>query len=423
MRWRLAGMMALLYGVQGSWYPLLAVHLKDLGISGASRGLIFSTFAVGCLVSPLGIGQLADRFVSANRLLGIIFAVASGLLLVMASGVFDQGWSIFLLFLAYWLVVSSAMGLSNTIAMRNLGNPKAEFGRVRLWGTIGWMAAGWIVALAILFVRVSQGGAVAFSIGALIAATLSLYSLQLPETPPLATGAKRGWRSARRDVGTLIRRPIVAFYLLTAFGVTMTLPYMFQVQPPYLESIGLPRPWIGPAMTLGQVSEVGALWLLPFLIQRFGERITLAVGILAWAVRYGTLALDPPLWVAVIGIPLHGFGIAFFTIAGMMFLDSHAPPDRRASAQGLQTFVTAGVGALSGNLLAGLIVNRFGDSSVVFIVPFVVNTGLFVLWVSVSGQVNRISQRDGRSGEADKRHSDLLKAHKTADSDIPSRPR
>ncbi|RUL87646.1 MFS transporter [Tautonia sociabilis] len=388
MRARLAIMMALLYAVQGTWYPLLAVHLKDLGLSGEARGWIFATFAIGCFAAPIGAGQLADRLIPADRLMAIIYAIAAALLGLMASEWVAGAWPIFALFLVYWLVVAPASGLSNAIALRNLARPREQFGGVRLWGTIGWMVAGWVVAQVMAMTGSDdgpRGASEAFAVGAVAAMLFAFYCLLLPRTPPLAVGGRGlGWSEAADDARLLVRRPIVALYLVTAFGVTLTIPYMFQVQPTYLEHIGLPRRWVAPAMTLGQVPEIAALWALPWMFRRLGDRGTLALGILAWVVRYGVLMLDPPLWLAVAGIPLHGIGIGCFTVAGQMFLDSQAPPHRRAGAQGLHTVITAGFGALLGNLLAGVVVGRSGDSAVVFIVPFAVNAVLLVAWAGLS---------------------------------------
>lgn len=397
-------MMALLYAVQGTWYPLLAVHLKDLGVSGEARGWIFATFALGSVLAPIGAGQLADRRFAADRLMSLIYAVAAVLLGVMASGRVGGAGPIFGLFLVYWLVVAPASGLSNAIALRNLPRPREQFGGVRLWGTVGWMVAGWVVAQAMAITGSDgsrRGASEAFAVGAVLSAVFAGFCLRLPRTPPLATGGSGlGWAEAVADASSLLRRPIVALYLFTAFGVTLTLPYMFQVQPPYLEQIGLPRRWIAPAMTLGQVPEIFALWALPWMFRRLGDRGTLALGIAAWVVRYGTLAADPPLWLAIAGIPLHGIGIACFTVAGQMFLDSQAPPHRRAGAQGLHTVITAGAGALLGNLLAGAVVGRLGDTAGVFVVPFAVNAILLVGWVGLARRASR-SRRDdqGRPGQ------------------------
>jgi MFS family permease len=399
-------MMALLYAVQGTWYPLLAVHLKDLGISGEARGWIFATFALGSVLAPIGAGQLADRRVSADRLMAVIYALAAALLGAMASGWIEGAWPIFLLFLVFWLIVAPGSGLSNTIALRNLPRPREQFGGVRLWGTVGWMVAGWIVAQVMAMTGADgerRGAFEAFAVGAVLSMAFALFCLRLPRTPPLATGGSGwGWAEAVADASSLVRRPIVALYLITAFGVTLTLPYMFQVQPPYLEQIGLPRRWVAPAMTLGQIPEIFALWALPWMFRRLGDRGTLALGIAAWVVRYGSLSADPPLWLAIAGIPLHGIGIACFTVAGQMFLDSQAPPHRRAGAQGLHTVITAGAGALLGNLLAGAVVGRVGDSAGVFVVPFAVNAVLLVAWVGLARRASRISRPlDDRSGLAE----------------------
>ena len=397
MRGRLSAMMALHYAVQGAWYPLLAVHLKDLGLSGEARGLIFATFAIGSLAAPIGAGQLADRRFAADRLLSAIYAVAAGLLTLLATGVVEGPWPIFGVFLLYWVAVAPASGLGNAIALRNLSDPRRQFGGVRLWGTVGWMVAGWIVAQVLALtggIAEQRGAAEGFAVAAALAATLSAFALVLPRTPPLASGSGRGmgWSEALGDARDLIRRPVVALYLLTAFGVALTMPYMFQVQPPYLEGAGLPRRWIAPALTLGQVPEIAALWALPGIIRRLGDRGTLTLGIAAWALRYGSLAADPPLWLALAGIPLHGIGVACFTIAGQMFLDGHAPSHRRAGAQGLHTVVTSGVGALLGNLLAGSVVARVGDTSGVFVVPFAVNAVLLVAWAALSPRAERLNQ-------------------------------
>jgi hypothetical protein len=177
----------------------------------------------------------------------------------------------------------------------------------------------------------------------------------------------------------MARRPEMIGFLLLAFGVHLTTPFVFQVVPTCLEAKGLPRAWVPSAMTLGQWPEIAALAVLPWLFGRIGPRGTLALGIAAWVVRYGSLALDPPLWVAMVGLPLQGVGIACFTVAGQVYTDSHAPADRRASAQALYTVVTSGAGSFLGSLLAGELAGRFaGDYAQVFLIPCVVDLALLV---------------------------------------------
>ncbi len=191
-RWRLSGMMALIYAVQGAYLPLLAIHLKDLGIDGRGRGWIFATMALGSLAMPLGAGQLVDRLMPIQQFLALVFALGTGFLVMLAWGVTARSDVLFALFLVYWLLTAPAYGLSNALAMRNLARPNEEFGGVRLWGTVGWMVVGWAVSGVMALsgsTREGHGSYDAFWIAAALSVTLSAYSLTLPHTPPLAAAA------------------------------------------------------------------------------------------------------------------------------------------------------------------------------------------------------------------------------------------
>ncbi len=380
MRWRLSGMMALLYAVQGAFWPLLAVHLQDLGIDGRGRGRIFATLAIGAFLMPLGAGQLVDRLMATQRFLSLVYAAGTGLLVALACGVSTRGDSLFGWFLLYWLITAPATGLSTALAMRNLRNPREEFGAVRLWGTIGWMAVGWLVSATMVMTgatRSGQGTYEAFWIAAALSFTLCLYSLTLPNTPPLA--AKEPAGALLREGFELVRRRDVSVLLITALGVGMTTPFVYQVLPTYLEARGLPRGWLSTVMTLGQVPEVGTLAVLPVFFRRLRIKGTLALGIFAYALRYGSLLVDPPLWVAVAAIPLHGVGVACFLVGSQVFIDSRAQSHRRAGAQAILLVLTAGIGPLLGSLIAGESATRIGSgSSLVFVVPCIINVVLLI---------------------------------------------
>jgi MFS family permease len=378
--WRLAGMMVLVYSVQGAFWPLLAVHLQDLGIDGRWRGAIFGTMALGAMLVPLVAGQIVDRRVSIQRFMSLIALLGTGVLAVLALGTIVAPGVLFGLFLVYWLVTAPTTSLSTTLALRNLARPHQDFAGVRLWGTIGWMAAGWLVTGVLTWsgsTRAGQGAYEAFGVAAALSGLLASYCLTLPNTPPVAVGPEDA--SGLREALELIRRPLVAVFLATAFGVGLTTPFVYQVIPPYLESRGLPRPWISTVMTLGQYPEIATLAILPWIFRRLRYKGTLALGIAANVVRYASLAPDPPLWVAIVGIPLHGVGIACFTVSGQVFLDSQAPTHRRASAQGLLMVLTTGIGSLAGSLIAGEMSRRYpGEYPLVFLIPFLINLGLLV---------------------------------------------
>jgi MFS family permease len=381
MRVRLSLMMALAYAVQGAFWPLLAVHLKDLGIAGRERGWIFATLAIGSFAMPLGAGQLVDRFVAGQRVVAVIFAVAAGFLVVLAAGLVSSPSTLLALFLVFWMITAPAYALVNAIALRHVPRPHEQFAGVRLWGTVGWMAIGWTVSLMMAWsgsAHEGRGAFEAFWVAAALAAVMAGYSLTLPHTPPLAVSDDQK-AGGLGEALTLTRRPGMPVFLITAFGVSLTTPFVYQIIPTYLEASGMSRAWISSAMTLGQWPEIAMLAALPWLFRRLGAKGTLAIGIAAWAVRYGSLALSPPLWVAVAGIPLHGVGIACFTVAGQVYTDSQAPREGRASAQALYMVVTSGVGSFLGCLLAGEVMGRFGgDYRLVFLVPCVIGTALIV---------------------------------------------
>jgi Na+/melibiose symporter-like transporter len=172
----------------------------------------------------------------------------------------------------------------------------------------------WRLAVMMALVYAMQGSFEAIWVGALVALAVAIYCVTLPDTPPLAV-SPRGKHALRESLG-LARRPEIAVFLVTAFGVYLTAPMVYQVMPGYLEWRGLPRAWISTTMTLGQVTEIAMLAALPWLLRRFGAKGTLTLGISAWFVRFLSLALRPPLWLAVTGTLLHGVGFACLTVGG-----------------------------------------------------------------------------------------------------------
>lgn len=382
-RWRLALLLAILFAVQGSFWSLLAVHLADLGISGRGRGWIFSTLAIGSAAIPLGLGQLVDRIMAADRLLVVLYGLGSLLLLIVATGTVTTTLPLFFVFLGVWCLMGPGYSISSALVMRNLADPVREYGRVRLWGTAGWMVSGWVVSVVMLATgatRTGMGAYPALAIAAGCAAATAVYCLTLPRTPPLAVGAKRE-RAFRESLG-LLREKDVRVFLVTSFGVYLTVPMMFQLIPGCLEGRGLPRAWTSTVMTMGQAGEMVALVALPWMIRRFGVKGTLLLGIGCWFVRFLGLALDPPLWAAVAGTVLHGPGIAWFTVGGQLFIDGRCASHLRASAQALLLVCTSGLGAFLGNIGAGELANHAPPGDVlVFLIPCVIDGALLVYFL------------------------------------------
>lgn len=375
-RGSLSILMALVYAVQGAWWPILTTYLADGGIGARMSGLIFATMAIAASLSPLSFGRLADRVWDAKYCLACIYLVgAAGLFYLAAAGP-TGAWTWFWLLLAYWLVTAPGYALANAVVLRNLDVPHREFGKVRLWGTVGWMVVGWLVSLAF---RAAGGGhsgigaRAGFWVAAVLSVIVSVFCLSLPKSPPVRTQRSRGF-GPPADLVRLIAAPNVAGYLVIALLSSMTTPFLYQLVPLDLASKGLARSAIPSLLTLVQVPEILGLAWMPWLISRFGYRGVLAIGLGSWALRYGSLAIDPPLWTAIAGIPLHGIGTACVTVGGQMFLDSRAPADARASAQSFNYMITSGYGCLLGSLCAGVLREASGGSlHWVFAIPFVIN--------------------------------------------------
>jgi MFS family permease len=229
--------------------------------------------------------------------------------------------------------------------------------------------------------RAGQGSYEAFAVAAVLSAALSVFSLTLPNTPPLMRKSRRASRRFAEWL-ELVREPSVVLLLLLALGVSTTTPFVYQVVPAYLLNLGLARPWIATAMSLGQVPEIVLLLVLPRILGLFGFRGTLGLGITAWVAYHGVMGSNLALALALVGVPLQGLGIALFSITGPIYLDSQVPSDRRASGQALYITATAGIGNLLGSLLAGEIVSRVGFvSAPVFLTPLIINLALLSIFI------------------------------------------
>ena len=371
MKARLAVMMALVYSVQGAFWPLLSIHLGDLGISVRGRGWIFATMAMASFAMPLGAGQVVDRLMPTQRYVSTCFAFGSGLLALMAWGVSTHvGW-LFGLFLAYWLVMAPCYSLCGSMAFRNLTRPDRDFGKVRLWGTVGWMAVGWLVSavMAGSGPRAGRGASEAFWIAAGLSAATAIYCRTLPNTPPLdrrgpddVEPGGRGRPAPDARDGRLPRP-----HLRRQPDDPVCLPGDAQL---LAVRSGWIAAWVSTAMTLGQWPEVAMLAALPWLIRRRLPGSRSAWGSAAYA-------SGSPAWRSTrrSGWPrrasrLHGVGVACFSIGGQMFVDEPGSRDRRASAQSINTVATGGLGLVLGSLLAGEVVRPLPRSvGPVFLVP------------------------------------------------------
>jgi nucleoside transporter len=353
---RLSVMMFLEYLIWGSWLPLLALYLGGvLGFSGAEIGYIFATQAIACVFGLYFGGQIADRLLSTEKLLAVLHLIGGAAMFALAFQ--TTFWSFFVVMLIYQLAYMPTMSLTNAICFHHIANAQTEFGRVRLWGTIGWIAASW----PFVFILAGKTGAdlnaalsSIFTVAGIASMALAGFSLTLPHTPPAAREA--GASAPMKAIGLLKDPTMLVLFIATTMDALVHQCY-FQWTSPFLQQAGLAENWIMPAMSVGQIAEIVSMAALGWALAKLGWRWTMTIGILAHAARFFVFAIGDPLWLMVAINLVQGMGYAFFFVAAYIFVDERCPRDARASAQGLFNLVILGIGPFAGSLLWG----RLGD--------------------------------------------------------------
>jgi len=355
---RLSVMMFLEYVVWGSWLPLLALYLSDvLHFTGWQIAWVFGTQAIAAVVGLFVGGQVADRFMSTEKVLALSHAIAG---IAMFTLAFTTAFTpFFVIMLVYQLVFMPTLSLTNAIVFHHVKDAQKDFGRIRLWGTIGWIAASW----PFYFLLGGKTGAdlhaalpSIFWVSGIASIGLAAFSLSLPATPPAKT---EGAKSAPLEAISLLAIPAFLVLFIVTFLDAIVHQAYFQWTSPFLAAAGLPANWIMPAMSIGQIAEIGTMAVLGTVLARLGWRTTMAVGIAAHAVRFFIYALGEPLWLIVAVNVVHGMAYAFFFAAVYIFIDERFPKDVRASAQGLFNLLILGIGPFFGGLLWGWL----GDAS------------------------------------------------------------
>jgi len=361
---RLSLMMFLEFFVWGSWYVTMGTFLgSNLMAKDQDISLAFSTQSFGAIIAPFIVGLIADRYFHAQRILGVIHLIGAGLMYVMYNSTDFSGFFPFLL--AYMILFMPTLALVNSISFNQMNNPAKEFSVIRVWGTIGWIAAGLLISF---FAWDSQEGLqegllrYTWLMAAIVSLVLGVYSFSLPHTPPQArTGGKSTISEILGlDALALLKHRNFAIFFISSILICIPLAFYYQNVSPFMTEIGVENST--GKIALGQVSEVLFLLALPIFFTRFGIKKTLIVAMLAWAIRYVFFAFgdaDEGVWMLLIGVLLHGVCYDFFFVSGQIYTDSHAGTKFKSSAQGLITLATYGIGMLIGFWIAGLVSNNF----------------------------------------------------------------
>lgn len=341
VRTRLSIMMFLEFFVWASWLSPIATYLsKTCEFTGGQIGWIFSTTALGAIISPLFVGYVADRLFATERILCVLHLVG-GAALLLAAGQTTFA-PLMTLMMVNALAFMPTLALGNSLAFRNIPDPE-KFPRIAVLGTIGWIVSGLIVGIVL-----SETNNWFFYLAGATELVLAFYCLTLPHTPP--KGREAGGDVLGLGALGLLRDPAFLVFTLSAFLISIPALSYFVHCNPFLTETERPAPTA--LMTLSQVSEIFVMFTMPWFTARLGLTRVLSLGMAAWAIRYLLFAtMQFPL--VVVALLLHGFCYCFVYVGAYIYVDKMAPRDQRASAQSLIAFLMLGVGWFAGSKVAG----------------------------------------------------------------------
>ena len=382
---RLAVMVFLHYFVWSCWYNTMAVYLGKLNFTGTQIGLAYGTTAIGALVSPFLIGVIADRYVPAQRLLGVLHLLGAGLLWWISQ---QTSFSIFYpSLIVYTLTYMAGHGLINTITLTHAPNPAKWFPIVMAAASAGWIAAANVINFAGLADNKGM-----FTLACGVAVAIALYSFTLPNTPPKGdAGPVSASKLLGLDALRLFKDRSFAIFMFCSFLICIPLSFYFTWTGAFLSDMNVAN--YASKMTLGQVSEVGFLLLLPALLPFLGAKRIMILGMAAWAVRFALFAYfhEQPTatWMVLGGILLHGMCYDFIFVMGRMYVDKAAGDSLRASAQGLHAVFTLGAGMFVGSWLSGVVAQNYTnaqgvhDWKSIWLVPAVMSAALIPIFLAL----------------------------------------
>ncbi len=359
IRTQLSIMMFLEFFVWGAWFVTLGTYLQTLNFDGVDIGAAYSTMPWGAIIAPFFVGMVADRFFSAQKVMGFLH-LAGGVVLFYATKV-TTPLAFFVVLLIYALCYNPTLALVNAISFNQMQSTEKEFPLIRVFGTLGWIVAGILVG----YLKINGEGVEPTRYPLMIAAgasiILGVYSFFLPKTPPKDLGRKVTIRDILGlDALKLLKDRSYAIFIISSLLICTPLAFYYNFTNLFLNEQGIAN--AAGKMTLGQGSEVFFMVVMPFFFARLGVKKMLLVGMAAWAGRYVLFAFGNPtdlVFMYYIGILLHGICYDFFFVTGQLYVDKKAPEGIRASAQGFIALVTYGVGLLIGAWIAGPVVKYF----------------------------------------------------------------
>jgi len=369
IKFRLILMNFMQFFIWGAWLLTIGAYwFQNKHWTGAQFGAIFSTMGISAIFMPAITGIIADRFINAEKLYGTMHIL--GALTLFSLPLVKNPSTFFWVILLNMIFYMPTLSLSITVAYSALkGDNKdvvKDYPPIRIWGTIGFIAALWTVSLTNNETSANQ-----FYIASAVALALGIYSFSLPKCPPLAKTAEKSFASSLGlNAFKLFKEPkfaiFFAFSMLLGAALQLTNAYGdtfiqdFKNIAVYKNSIGVKNPAI--IMSISQFSETFFILAIPFFLRKFGIKYVMLFSMLAWVLRFGFFAFGDPaggLWLIVLSCIVYGMAFDFFNISGSLFIETQTAPEIRASAQGLFMMMVNGFGAFFGSLASGIIIDKF----------------------------------------------------------------
>ena len=372
--------------IWGAWFVTMGTFLsQEFNSSGSELSLAYETQSIGAIIAPFIIGLIADKYFAAQKVLGTIHLF--GAFLLYNAGISENFSFFYPYILIYMLLYMPTLALANSVAFRQMKDPSKEFAPIRIFGSIGWIIAGLLIGY---FSWESLNTLKnTFYMSSFISLILGVYSFTLPNTPPIIEKNKNKTMSEiiGLDALKLLNDKAYLVFFIASILICIPLAFYYQHANQFLNEIGMEA--AAAKMTLGQISEVLFLSLLPFFIKRFGFKSTLIIGILAWGLRYLLFSLGADginSWMLILGIVLHGICYDFFFVSGQIYTNLKCKPEYKSSAQGLITLATYGLGMLIGFRIAGYLTDLYvitdgHDWEKIWIQPSIFSFVILILFI------------------------------------------
>lgn len=364
IKFQLSFMMFLEFFIWGGWFVTLGSFMaNNLSATGAETGAAYSTQSWGAIIAPFIIGLIADRYFNAEKILGVLHLIGAVLMLMMSQSVDSATFYPYVL--GYMIAYMPTLALVNSVAFNQMNDPAKQFPYVRVFGTIGWILAGLVISFVFKWDAIEniEQGLLSntFTMVAIASAVLGVFSFTLPKTPPIIDKDEKVSLSTilGLDALKLLKDKNFLVFFISSVLICIPLAFYYQNISPFLTEYKVENStaWA----TLGQISEVGFMLLLPFFFKKYGFKKTILFGMFAWGIRYALFAYGNAgdlFFMIVTGIALHGICYDFFFVSGQIYTDSKAGEKVKSAAQGLITLATYGIGMLVGFWVAGQIVDK-----------------------------------------------------------------